>query len=54
LLSLTYVALARIYEHFDRNDEAVGLYDKAIKLGEVNGGAFKDAMVAKQRLLKQP
>jgi hypothetical protein len=54
LLSLTFVALARIYEHFDRNEEAVGLYDQAIKLGEVNGGAFKDAMVAKQRLLKQP
>ncbi len=51
LLSLTYVALARIYEHFNRNDEAIKLYDHAIKLGDV--GAYKDAMAGKQRLLKQ-
>jgi tetratricopeptide (TPR) repeat protein len=54
LLSLTYVALGRIYEHFDRNQEAVQLYGKALKIGDVNGGAFKDAQVATQRLLKQP
>lgn len=50
LLSLTYVALARIYEHFNRNDEAIKLYDQAIKLGEI--GAYRDAMAGKQRLLK--
>ena len=54
LLSLTYVALARIYEHFDDNDMAIGLYDKALKLGDVNGGGFKDAQIARQRLSKQP
>jgi tetratricopeptide (TPR) repeat protein len=54
LLSLTYVALARIYEHFDRNEEAAKLYDQAIRIGEVNGGALKDAIAGKQRLLKQP
>ncbi len=51
LLSLTYVALARIYEHFNRNDEAIKLYDQAIKLGEI--GAYKDATAGKQRLIKQ-
>ncbi len=50
LLSLTYVALARIYEHFNQNDNAIKLYDQAIKLGEV--GAFQEAMAGKQRLLK--
>ncbi len=53
LLSLTYVNLARIYEHFDNDDYAVRLYDEAIKLGEVPGGAMRDALEGKQRLLKQ-
>lgn len=51
LLSLTYVALARIYEHFNNNEMALKLYDEAIKLGKI--GAFNDAMSGKQRLLKQ-
>ena len=52
LLSLTYVALARVYEFFNRNDYAIKLYDEAIKLDRVNGGAFQEAMDAKQRLIK--
>ena len=52
LLSLTYVALARIYEHFDNNATAIKLYDAAIKLDDVAGGAFRDAIAGKQRLLK--
>lgn len=52
LLSLTYVALAKIYEHFDRNDDAMKLYDAAIKLDNVAGGAFREAVAGKQRLLK--
>jgi len=52
LLSLTYVALARIYEHFDNKDTAIKLYDAAIKQGDVAGGAFRDALAGKQRLLK--
>lgn len=52
LLSLTYVALARIYEFSDNNSYAIQLYDKAIQIGEVTGGGFKDAMAGKQRLLK--
>ncbi len=52
LLSLTYVALARIYE-FDNNDQyAIKLYDEAIKLSDVRGGGFNEAIAAKQRLLK--
>jgi len=52
LLSLTYVALARIYEFYDNNAYAIKLYDEAIKLNEVTGGAFKEAMDGKKRLLK--
>jgi tetratricopeptide (TPR) repeat protein len=50
LLSLTYVALARIYEHFNNNDYAIALYDQAIKLGPVGG--YEDAKTGKERLLK--
>ncbi len=52
LLSHTYVALARIYEYFDEDTTAVELYDQAIKLGDMDGGAHKDAIAAKQNLLK--
>ncbi len=53
LLSLTYVSLARIYEHMDDNGYAIQLYDKAIELSDVTGGAFNDAMAGKQRLIKR-
>ncbi len=53
LLSLTYVALGRIYEHNNDNAYAIRLYDEAIKLEDVRGGGFSEALAAKQRLLKQ-
>ena len=52
LLSLTYVALAKIYEFFDDRTYAIGVYDKAIQIGNVAGGAYGEALTAKQRLLK--
>jgi tetratricopeptide (TPR) repeat protein len=52
LLSLSYVALAKIYEFYDDNTYAIGIYDKAIQIGNVTGGAYGEAMAAKQRLLK--
>jgi tetratricopeptide (TPR) repeat protein len=52
LLSLSYVALAKIFEFYDDKSYAMALYDAAIKLGEVGG--HKEAMAAKQRLLKNP
>lgn len=52
LLSLTYVALGRLYEHFDDRDYAIKLYDEAIKIGEVANGGFNEAMAAKQKLLR--
>ncbi len=52
LLSLTYVALARIYEFFSQNEYAIKLYEQAIKLDDVKNGAYNEAIAAKQRLLK--
>lgn len=54
LLSLTYVALARIYEFQNQTEYALKLYDRAIDLGDVADGGFRVAMAAKQRLVKQP
>lgn len=53
LLSLTYVALAKIYEFYDEKAYAEAIYDKAIQLGPVTGGAHKEAIAAKARLVKQ-
>ncbi len=53
LLSLTYVALARIYEFAGEDAYALQLYDKAIQLDDIAGGAFRDAIAGKQNLLKK-
>lgn len=52
LLSLSYVALAKIYEFFDETEYALKIYDAAIKIGDVSGGAFQEALAGKSRLLK--
>ncbi|QYO64037.1 hypothetical protein [Leptolyngbya sp. 7M] len=52
LVSLSYVALARIYEFFGDTTYAVGIYDAAIKVGDVTGGAYKEALAGKARLLR--
>lgn len=54
LLSLTYVALARIFEFSNDNAYAVKLYDEAIKIGDVSGGGFREALSGKQNLIKKP
>jgi tetratricopeptide (TPR) repeat protein len=50
LLSLTYVALGRIYEFNNERDYAIKIYDQAIRLGDVGG--YQEAIAAKQRLLR--
>lgn len=52
LISLSYVGLARIYEFYDETEYAIKIYDAAIKVGDVTGGAFREAMAGKERLLK--
>jgi tetratricopeptide (TPR) repeat protein len=52
LLSLSYVALAKIYEFYGESEYAVQIYDAAIRVGDVPGGAYRQALDAKARLLK--
>ncbi len=52
LLSLTYVALARIYEFQSQKDYALKLYERAIDIGPIAGSGFQSAMDAKARLIK--
>lgn len=52
LISLTYVALGRIFEFFNDNATAIKIYEKAIYIGRVRDGGFDEAMSSKQRLLK--
>ena len=52
LLSLTFVALGRIYEYSNDNAYAIKLYNEAIKLDDIRGGGYKEALDAKARLIK--
>lgn len=52
LVSLTYVAIGRIFEYYGENGQAAAIYDVAIKIGDIPGGAFAEAVTAKGRLLK--
>ena len=53
LISLTYVALARLYEYYDENAYAIKIYEKAISMGDMPGGGYQEAVVARERLLKE-
>jgi hypothetical protein len=53
LASLTYVALARLYEYYDQNAYAIRIYEKVISMGDIKGGAYQEAVVARERLLKE-
>lgn len=53
LISLSYVALAKIYEFYDEKSYAAQLYDAAIKIGPNAGSVYQEAIAAKQRLLKE-
>ena len=52
LISLSYVALAKIYEFYNEKGYAIALYDKAIQIGSVANGGHEEAIAAKARLLK--
>jgi Tfp pilus assembly protein PilF len=53
LISLTYVALARLYEYYDENQYAIKIYEKAISMGDMKGGGYQEAVAARARLLKE-
>ncbi|MDQ6787683.1 MAG: hypothetical protein M3033_12820 [Acidobacteriota bacterium] len=53
LISLSYVALGRLYEYDGNNDYAVKIYEAAIRVGDVAEGAYKEAVASRERLLKK-
>lgn len=50
LLSHAHEAMGRILAFLDRKDEAMKEFDAAIKIGDVAGGSYKDAIEGKRRL----
>jgi len=53
LLSRAHEAMGRVLAFLDRKDEAMKEFDAAIKIGEVAGGAYKDATEGKKKLAQQ-
>ncbi|MCP9492915.1 MAG: hypothetical protein MSG64_00515 [Pyrinomonadaceae bacterium MAG19_C2-C3] len=52
LLSRAFVSIARILEFQDKPTEARRAFDEAIKIGEVEGGAYREAVEAAQNTAK--
>ena len=50
LISRAHEAMGRIYAFLEENEEAVKEFDEAIKVGDVSGGAYKDAIEGKRKL----
>lgn len=53
LKSLTYVKVAQLFEYYDQNEYAIRVYEAAIKIGDVPGGAYGEAVASRERLLKK-
>jgi hypothetical protein len=54
LLSRAHEAMGRILAFLDHNDEAMKEFEAAIKVGDVPGGAYRDAVEGKRKLTAQP
>jgi hypothetical protein len=50
IMSRAYASMGRIHEFLENKVEAAKQFDEAIKIGEVPGGAYKDALEGKKRL----
>ncbi len=53
LISLSFVALARIYEFAGDDSYAIKIYEAAVAVGDVPEGAYREAVAARARLLKE-
>ena len=42
--------MGRINEFIENKDEAMKSFDEAIKIGDVRGGAYREALAGKKRL----
>jgi hypothetical protein len=50
LISRAHEAMGRIHAFMENMSEAAKEFDEAIKIGDVRGGAYKEAMAGKRRL----
>lgn len=50
LLSRAHEAMGRIYAFLDNNSEAAKEFDATIKIGDIPGGAYKDAVAGRNKL----
>lgn len=53
LISLSYVALGRIYEFFGETEYAIKIYETAMQLGNMPDGGYSEAAAARERLMKE-
>jgi len=49
LAQRSYVAAGKILDFLEKSDDAAAAYDLAVKLGDVPGGAYQEALKAKQQ-----
>ncbi len=52
LISLSYVAIGRIYEFYGETEYAIKIYEAAIKLNNTKDESYKQAVTARERLMK--
>jgi len=50
LLSRAHETMGRILAFLDKKDEALKEFEEAIKIGEITGGAYRDAIEGKRKL----
>ena len=50
LVSRAHESMGRIFAFLEKSDEAAKEFDEAIKIGDVRGGAYQDAMAGKKKL----
>ena len=50
ILSRSHESMGRINAFLENNDEAVTAFDEAIKIGDVRGGAYREALEGKKKL----
>jgi tetratricopeptide (TPR) repeat protein len=54
IISKSYESMGRILAFLEQKEEAIKAYNEAIKIGDVEGGAYKEAATGKQKLEQRP
>ncbi|HXH70009.1 MAG TPA: hypothetical protein VNI60_06635, partial [Pyrinomonadaceae bacterium] len=53
LVSLSYIAVARIHEFYGETEVAIKIYEAAIKLNNTTDESYKQAVAAREKLMKE-